>query len=93
VTNRPSYIERKLTEGERVVYQAGLHWILLLTPFLLILLGGVSAPEKGETAWFLMGAGIILEICAGISYKNSAIALTNRRLLGKMGFPWKKRNP
>ena len=44
----------ELLEGERIIYQTKLHWVLFLGPAMLIILGGLWVPAKGLPAIVLV---------------------------------------
>jgi uncharacterized membrane protein YdbT with pleckstrin-like domain len=69
-----SYIITTLIKGEEVTYQAKLSlWSLLP----LLLLGVVLLP---------MGFGIIFFVMAYLKYISTELAITNKRLIAKVGF-------
>jgi len=70
-----SYVEKHLIEGEKIIYQTRLHWIVLVAPALLGLIFGIagivllagSANSSGDsrtTAQAMIIAGIILLLIA-----------------------------
>jgi uncharacterized membrane protein YdbT with pleckstrin-like domain len=80
-----SYIEQNLMPGEQVVYRAKMHWVVFLwTAFwlavgLLVALGGKSSPVGP----FVIGA--ILGIMAFLNFSSSEFAVTNKRVIIKVG--------
>lgn len=70
-----SYVAKHLIDGESIVYETRLHWIVLLVPFLLALLFALTgaallvlyaraADTKSATAESTMVAGIVLLVIA-----------------------------
>ncbi len=82
-----AYITSQLKEGERVLYYGRCHWVILLGPAMVIFLGGISIQNKGMSALILLCIGVIFAVFAIISYRGSLVALTQTRILGRMGFP------
>ena len=72
-----SYVEKHLIEGETLVYETGIHWVVLMRAFFLGLLFGVPgvtllvlyAENRGdgsETSTAMMAGGIILLAIAAV---------------------------
>jgi uncharacterized membrane protein YdbT with pleckstrin-like domain len=90
------YIEQNLMPGEQVIYRAKLHWIVFLSPIILGLVGVVillpGLANSDMQALGGCGGGILLllaalsGVSAVISYTTSEFALTNKRVLVKVGF-------
>lgn len=88
------YIEQNLMQDERIRYQTKLHWIVFASPFFLIVIGLVfvfsmrSDTPAGlaifSSLFFLVG--ILLAVSRFIAYKSSEFAVTNKRVLIKVGF-------
>ena len=79
-----------LQENERIVYRTGLHWAMFLGPALVLMLAGISVPSRGLSAPVLLIIGVLWSISSIMSYRNSEFLITNRRLLARFGFPWKR---
>jgi uncharacterized membrane protein YdbT with pleckstrin-like domain len=89
------YIDHNLLVGEEVVYRAKKHWKVFLIPSLLLLAGlgffisslfyqqTVALPILGAA---LSGLAIIFSIGPLIEYQSSEFAVTNKRVLIKVGF-------
>jgi uncharacterized membrane protein YdbT with pleckstrin-like domain len=89
------YIEHNLLVGEEVVYRAKKHWKVFLLPSLFLLAGlgffisslfyqqTVALPILGAA---LSGLAIIFSIGPLIEYQSSEFAVTNKRVLIKVGF-------
>jgi hypothetical protein len=81
------YIESKLKDGERVVYKTGIHPVIMGAPLLLVIIAGLSIPGKGMSAVIFLLIAVVFTVVAAISFRNSELAVTGMRLLGKLGFP------
>jgi uncharacterized membrane protein YdbT with pleckstrin-like domain len=89
------YIEHNLLVGEEVVYRAKKHWKVFLLSTLLLLAGlgflisslfyqqAIALQILGV---ILTGLAIIFSIGPLIEYKSSEFAVTNKRVLIKVGF-------
>jgi Bacterial membrane flanked domain. len=86
------YIEQSLTQGEQIRYHTKLHWVIFIFPVFLIVIGFClafvfslhSAALIVGTLFFLVG--ILLGVPRFIAYKTSEFAVTNKRVLIKVGF-------
>ena len=84
------YIDENLLPGETVVYRAALHWVIFVWPavvLLLFLMLGLSALTRD-----MPGVGVVLLLIgvlplpsAVMTYKTSEFAVTNRRVVVKVG--------
>ena len=88
-----SYLDDHLLGGERIVYRARLHWTIFLTSIVVILLGvalgillQVVEPAYAYAGLGLAGIGLLLAIGPAIRYVTSEFAVTDKRVLGKVGF-------
>jgi uncharacterized membrane protein YdbT with pleckstrin-like domain len=88
-----SYLDEHLLAGERIVYRARLHWTIFLTSIVVVLLGialwiFLRAVEPGYAyaGLGLAGIGLLLAIGPAIRYITSEFAVTDKRVLGKVGF-------
>jgi uncharacterized membrane protein YdbT with pleckstrin-like domain len=84
------YIERNLLQGEQVEYRAKLHWLLFVTPVLFFILGPIflvvgSGDGFKVLATIFFGFGALLFAIRYIKYATSEFAVTNKRVLIKMG--------
>lgn len=77
--------ETALGEKERLLYTARMHWVLLLGPATLLIIGGLSIPSKGLSAVVLCAIAIAWGVLCYRSYVNSQIRLTDRRVLVTRG--------
>jgi uncharacterized membrane protein YdbT with pleckstrin-like domain len=86
------YIEQNLLQDEQIKYYTKLHWIVFIFPIFLIVIGlGLAAVLSQHSAAMIFGAlfvlvGIILGVPRFITYKSSEFAVTNKRVLIKVGF-------
>ncbi len=91
------YIEESLLPAEQVRWRTKLHWIafmwpaiLLLAPFLLGLMrsgrGGGLGLGVPELASIFMPIGLIWLILAALNVRTSEFAITDKRVLAKVGF-------
>lgn len=83
-----SYVENNLMSGERIVYQAKLHWVEFLWPIIWLVVAVLFFASGGDTA----GAGglfILLAVLTGIAsfinYSTSEFGITNKRVIVKVG--------
>jgi membrane protein YdbS with pleckstrin-like domain len=88
-----SYLDDHLLDGERIVYRARLHWTIFLKAILVMLLGialGIVLYLYEPGYWYigaaLAGVGLLLAIPPLIRYTSTEYAVTNKRLLSKVGF-------
>ena len=68
-----SFVDDNLMQGEEIVYRANLHWAVFIIPAIL------------TVSVYLTIIGIPLLILAFISYKTAEFAVTNKRVLIKVG--------
>jgi len=88
-----SYLDDHLLAGERIVYRARLHWTIFLTAIVVVLLGigiwiilQVLGYDYSYAGLGLAGVGLLLAIGPAIRYVTSEFAVTDKRVLGKVGF-------
>jgi uncharacterized membrane protein YdbT with pleckstrin-like domain len=82
-----SYVNSHLDPGETVTYEGALHWIVYLTPMLILGAGlgvAISGLYAGGLALLVMGA--ISLLIAWVRQISSEFAVTNRRVIIKTGF-------
>jgi membrane protein YdbS with pleckstrin-like domain len=88
-----SYLDDHLLGGELIVYRARLHWTIFLSSIVVVLLG-IGAwilleyfePRYSWIGLGLAGIGLLLAIGPAIRYTTSEFAVTDKRVLGKVGF-------
>ena len=88
-----SYLDDHLLTGERIVYRARLHWTIFLTAIIVVVLGialgillQVVEPAYSLAGAALAGVGLLLAIGPAVRYISSEFAVTDKRVLGKLGF-------
>jgi uncharacterized membrane protein YdbT with pleckstrin-like domain len=88
-----SYLDDHLLPGERIVYRARLHWTIFIHAILVVLLGIALAivlriyePEYWYAGAALAGVGLLLAIGPAIRYSSSDFAVTDKRVVAKLGF-------
>jgi len=88
-----SYLDDHLLAGERVVYRARVHWSIFATAIVVIALGVVLAivlrvyqPAYWYAGAALAGIGLLLAIPPAIHYASSEFAVTDKRVVAKLGF-------
>jgi membrane protein YdbS with pleckstrin-like domain len=88
-----SYLDDHLLSDERIVYRARLHWTIFLTSIVVVLLGialGILLRVVEPAYWYaglaLAGIGLLLAIGPAVRYISSEFAVTDKRVLGKVGF-------
>jgi membrane protein YdbS with pleckstrin-like domain len=89
-----SYLDDHLLAGERIVYRARLHWTIFLASIVVVLLGialwillqTIGEPAYAYAGLGLAGIGLLLAIGPAIRYVTSEFAVTDKRVLGKVGF-------
>jgi membrane protein YdbS with pleckstrin-like domain len=88
-----SYLDDHLLAGERIVYRARLHWTIFLTSIVVVVLGiglgillQLVEPAYSYAGAALAGVGLLLAIGPAVRYLSSEFAVTDKRVLGKVGF-------
>lgn len=92
-----SYVRKHLQEGEAIICEATVHWIVYLRAVIIGLLAlatGLAASRFSGTdwTWILGGIFIVLAIAAAVSWFNAFVdrwatelAITDRRIIVKRG--------
>jgi uncharacterized membrane protein YdbT with pleckstrin-like domain len=85
------YVDQHLDPGETVIYRARLHWIVYLTPVLLLGMGIVFAlpgrlPGGSYAGLAILGVSLIAMLSAWIRQTSSEFAVTTKRIIIKVGF-------
>ena len=82
-----SYVQNNLIPGEEVVYQTSIHPIVYLSPALFILFGiGLGLFGIPQAGVLVLGLGVLMLIGAWFRQWTSKFAVTNRRVIVKVGF-------
>jgi uncharacterized membrane protein YdbT with pleckstrin-like domain len=88
-----SYVKSDLIQGEKLIYETGLHWSVLVWPVIIALIvaaGGVVCLLQKDTNFLYAGAALLVValIIVGVAmFRRSAVemAVTNRRVIIKTG--------
>ncbi|HXX46440.1 MAG TPA: PH domain-containing protein [Candidatus Acidoferrales bacterium] len=88
-----SYVEKNLASGEKLVYETGVHWVVLLWPIVLAMVlvaGAIACGMQKNTNFVFAGAALIVVaivvIAVAILMRSATeIAVTNRRVIIKTG--------
>jgi uncharacterized membrane protein YdbT with pleckstrin-like domain len=85
-----SYIEKNLMNGESIVYRTHLHWVIFLWPIvcvsIAIFLFSLGTQISMAAGGLFLLTAIITGLNSFITYKTSEFAVTNRRVIVKVGF-------
>ena len=91
-----SFIDKNLLSNEVVIYRAKLHWAIFINAFLYLFLSvltcvfNVWISEPNQILWTISLLALLFALASGInSYirlKTSEFAITNKRVLIKVGF-------
>jgi uncharacterized membrane protein YdbT with pleckstrin-like domain len=81
-----SYVERNLLPNEQITYRAKLHWIIYILPAIVFVIAILVALGGSMAAAGVVGViGLILLAPPWIKSKSSEFAITNKRVLIKVG--------
>ncbi len=85
------YVDNNLISGEHVTYKARLHWIVFIKPALISMAFGVVAAWALYEGYTLPGLGLIVVgviplVIAAIARSSAEFAVTNKRVILKVGF-------
>lgn len=87
------YVEQNLMNNEKIIYTAKIHKFIFVIPGLCALfffLVGIKTPLLGvntpllEAGWFALS--LLFIVVPFINYKTSEFAVTNKRVILKVGF-------
>jgi uncharacterized membrane protein YdbT with pleckstrin-like domain len=85
-----SYIEKNLMNGENILYRARLHWVMFLWPVIWFVVAIIFLGRDGHSAVIagrLFGLiAIVKAISSFINFSTSEFAVTNQRVIAKVGF-------
>lgn len=82
------YVEQHLLSGEKVMYRAHLHWTIFFWPAFITLVGLVLLvlfSQNYIVGLIATGVGLLSSIPAFIRYLSSEYAVTNKRVIVKVG--------
>jgi len=82
-----SYVDKNLIPNETVVFRTRLHWIIFGWPFLFLLASCVAFWfDYKRTGEVLLLVTLILFLARYLVYMASEFAVTNKRVIVKVGF-------
>jgi uncharacterized membrane protein YdbT with pleckstrin-like domain len=88
-----SYLDDHLLQGERIIYRARPHWTIFGAAIAVVVLGiavGIFVEIIDNGYWYIgaaiAGIGLLMAIGPAIRYISSEFAVTNKRVLSKVGF-------
>lgn len=89
-----SYVESQLLPGEQIRYRAHLHWVGFTGSFgvtaLTVVLALVAWLAPVKELWYVVAplalAAVVMLVAAYITFKTSEFAVTDRRVIIKVGF-------
>lgn len=89
-----SYVDSQLLPGEQVRYRGHVHWVAFLGAFavtaLAVVLALVAWLAPVSELWYVAAAigvvALVMLLIAYITYKSSEFAVTDRRVIIKIGF-------
>lgn len=91
-----SFIDKNLLSNEVVIYRAKLHWAIFINAFLYLFLSvltcafNVWITEPNQILWTISLLALVFALISVISsyirLKTSEFAITNKRVLIKVGF-------
>lgn len=83
-----SYVEANLMQGEQVVYQTSLHWLMYFWPIVLAVVGLLMLLLPGVPAFGLavLALAALLGVAVFITVHNAEFAVTNKRVIMKTGW-------
>jgi uncharacterized membrane protein YdbT with pleckstrin-like domain len=88
-----SYLDDHLLADEQIAYRARVHWSIFATAIVVVALGialaivlRVYQPAYWYAGAALAGIGLLLAIGPAIRYASSEFAVTDKRVVAKLGF-------
>src|SRR5271157_5358551 len=85
-----SYIENNLMTGENILYRARLHWVVFVWPLIWFIVASMFFRRGGEAASAIGALIMVIAIAKAISsligFSTSEFAVTNQRVIAKVGF-------
>lgn len=80
-----SFIEKNLSNNERIIYRSKLHWIIYFRGVFLFALGLLIGRASYAACGFLVTVGAISLLMAFVVGASSEFAVTNKRVILKTG--------
>jgi hypothetical protein len=81
-----SYIESNLLPDEKIIYRAGLHWIIFWKSCALVIPGGIFLLIQPIIGGVVILIGFFALLFPLIDYATSEFGVTNKRVISKSGF-------
>jgi uncharacterized membrane protein YdbT with pleckstrin-like domain len=81
-----SYIESNLLPDEKIIYKAGLHWIIFWKSCALVILGRIFLLIQPIIGGVVILIGFFALLSPLIDYATSEFGVTNKRVIIKVGF-------
>jgi len=97
-----SYVTKTLQPGETVIYQTRLHWIIYSPSIMVFIVGALTFAKSyrvndpglatmiGPIGIAIMIFAVILAFRAWMKSITTEMAITNRRVVVKSGFIWRR---
>jgi uncharacterized membrane protein YdbT with pleckstrin-like domain len=97
-----SYVIKTLQPGETVIYHTRLHWIVFLPAITVAVAGLIAVVFSGRgveptlvklittLGYALILFAVVLAISVWIRFISTEMAITNRRVVAKVGFIWRR---
>lgn len=89
------YIDQQLITGEHLIYKCKIHWQIWVLPIIWTFLLGLII--LGQLVQKSLGAAFICTLllawiwfCAYMKYTGTDLAITNKRVICKFGFIWRR---
>ena len=81
-----SYVEANLMQGEQVVYQTSLHWLMYLWPIVLAIVGLFMLLGVPALGLIVLALAALLGATVFVTVYNAEFAVTNKRVILKTGW-------
>lgn len=81
-----SYVDSTLVENETVVFTTRLHWKIYILPWIILLIGIVATALRAPVGIIALLLGIALFGVRWITRSTSEFAVTNKRVIIKVGW-------
>jgi len=81
-----SYVEANLMQGEQVIYQTTLHWLMYFWPIALAVVGALMLLGVPTLGLVVLALAAVLGVTVFITVHNAEFAVTNRRVIMKTGW-------
>jgi len=82
-----SYVEENLIPGEKVLYQATIHWIIFIPGIIFVIIGGLFfLVTQNYLTLVLIPLGGLMLLKSYIQRKTTEFAVTSKRIIAKIGW-------